>query len=409
MAIGNKIIESANDMFRVWRMEMRKVFSDEAILIFFIIVPLVYPLIYSFIYNNEVVREVPAVVVDDSASSLSREFARKMDASPDLHIVAYSPDIESAKRILKEGKAYGIVYFPEDFTDKINHYEQSPVSIFCDMSGLLYYKAMLLTATEVSLELNDRIKISRAGNTTAEQDKVTAAPIEYESIALYNPQNGFASFLIPAVLVLIIQQTLLLGVGLSVGTDREKNQFTSLVTVSRHRKGTLRLVAGKALAYFMIYAVMGAYLLCIVPWMFDFPQLADPLTLMAFMLPLLLACIFFSMAMSIFVRNRETCMLIFVFTSVPLLFLSGISWPACAIPPFWKYFSWLFPSTFGIRGYVAIHSMGASLVEVAPDYIALWIQALVYFVLACLVYRWQIIRSRLNVIRDYRQSRSMVL
>ena len=52
------------------------------------------------------------------------------------------------------------------------------------------------------------------GNTTERQDEISTAPIEYEDISLFNPQDGFASFLIPAVLILIIQQTLLLGIGL---------------------------------------------------------------------------------------------------------------------------------------------------------------------------------------------------
>lgn len=71
------------------------------------------------------------------------------------------------------------------------------------------------------------------------------------------------------------------------------------------------------------------------------------------------------MTASIAIRNRETCMLIFVFTSVPLLFISGISWPGAAIPPFWKYVSYIFPSTFGINGFVKINNMGATLSEVA--------------------------------------------
>ncbi len=82
-------------------------------------------------------------------------------------------------------------------------------------------------------------------------------------------------------------------------------------------------------------------------------------------LPYLAACIFFAMTASIAIRNRETCMLLFVFTSVPLLFLSGISWPGAAMPAFWKYFSYIFPSTFGINGYVSINSMGATLNEVS--------------------------------------------
>lgn len=406
ISFKGKIYQGILDMFYIWKMEMKKVFTDQGVLIFFFLVPLVYPLLYSFIYTNEVVREVPAIVVDNSKSSMSREFIRRVDATPDINIVSFCADMEEAKLALKRGEAYGIFYIPEDFTDKIAHLEQAQISIFCDMSGLLYYKAMLLNATEVSLDMNKNIKIERAGNYTAEQDKVTAQPIEYESVALFNPQNGFASFLIPAVLVLIIQQTLLLGVGLSAGTDREKSRFNDLVPISRHYNGTLRIVMGKAFAYFMVYSVVSIYVLCVVPRIFSLPQIANPMVFLLFMLPFILACIFFSMASSVFVRNRETCMLMFVFTSVPLLFMSGISWPASAIPSFWKFVSYIFPSTFGIRGYVAINSMGATLNEVAVYYVALWIQTGVYFVLTCVAYRWQIIKSRKHAIDVYKSERA---
>lgn len=406
ISFKGKVLQGIQDMFYIWREEMHKIFTDQGILIFFFLVPLAYPLLYAFIYTNEVVREVPAVVVDNSNSSMSREFIRKVDATADISIMGYCSDLEEAKEILKRGEAYGIYYIPEDFTDKLMHLEQSEISIFCDMSGMLYYKAMLLSATEVSLEMNKDIKIARAGNTTDRQDEVTAQPIEYESVALFNPQNGFASFLIPAVLILIIQQTLLLGVGLSVGTDRERNRINDLVPISRHYNGTLRIVMGKSFAYFLVYAVVSIYVLCVVPRIFSLPQIANPFTLMAFLLPFVIACIFFAMASSVFVRNRETCMLMFVFTSVPLLFLSGISWPSSAIPWFWKAFSYIFPSTFGIKGFVAINNMGATLNEVAIFYVALWVQAGIYFILTCVAYRWQIIRSRKNAIAMHMASRA---
>ena len=235
------------------------------VLIFFVLVPLVYPLIYSFIYTNETIREVPTVVVDDSRSSLSREYLRKVDASPETSIVAYCADMEEAKLMLKDRKAYGIIYIPAHFSDDIVQGKQTQVSIFCDMSGLLYYKALLTANTNVSLAMNAAIKMERAGNTTARQDEITAYPIEYEDVAIFNPTNGFAAFLIPAVLILIIQQTLLLGIGLSAGTAREHNQFKDLVPINRHYNGTLRIVMGKGLSYFMVYSLVAVYILCVVP------------------------------------------------------------------------------------------------------------------------------------------------
>ena len=90
-------------------------------------------------------------------------------------------------------------------------------------------------------------------------------------------------------------------------------------------------------------------------------------------------------------------MMIYVFTSVPLLFISGISWPGSAIPEFWKVVSWIFPSTFGINGFVRINNMGATLPDVATEYHALWLQAGIYFLTTCIVYRRQITLSRTHV------------
>ena len=402
MTFKQKVVQGIHDLFYIWKQEFRTTFRDQGVLIFFVLVPLVYPLIYSFIYTNETIREVPTVVVDNSRSSLSREYLRKVDASPETSIVAHCADMEEAKLMLKDRKAYGIIYIPAHFSDDIARGKQTQVSIFCDMSGLLYYKALLTANTNVSLAMNADIKMKRAGNTTARQDEITAYPIEYEDVAIFNPTNGFAAFLIPAVLILIIQQTLLLGIGLSAGTAREQNRFKDLVPINRHYNGTLRIVMGKGLSYFMVYSLVTVYILCVVPRLFSLNQIAIPGVLTLFALPYLAACIFFAMTASIAIRNRETCMLLFVFTSVPLLFLSGISWPGAAMPEFWRYFSYIFPSTFGINGYVRINSMGATLNEVSFEYQALWIQTGIYFLTTCLVYRWQIIQSRKKGVISYK-------
>lgn len=404
--LKQNVMQGIHDMFYIWKQEFRTTFRDQGVLIFFILVPLVYPLIYAFIYTNETIRDVPTVVVDQSRSSLSREYLRRVDATPEVSIVSYCADMEEAKLAMKDRVAYGIVYIPASFSEDIAEGRQTQVSVLVDMSGLLYYKSLVLANTEVSLDMNAEIKLQRAGNTTERQDEITAYPIKYKDVALYNPTNGFAAFLIPAVLMLIIQQTLLLGVGLSAGTAREQNRFRDLVPIDRHYHGTLRIVLGKGLSYLMVYAVVAVYILCVVPWLFRLNRIALPGELVLFTLPYLAACIFFSMTASAAIRNRETCMLLFVFTSVPLLFLSGISWPASAMPGFWRYFSYLFPSTFGINGYVRINSMGATLSEVAFEYSALWVQAGVYFITTCLVYRWQIIQSRKHIIAAYKAQKA---
>lgn len=404
-SLRNIILQGMNSVFYICQKELKAVFKDQGVLIFFLLVPLAYPLLYAFIYTGEVVREVPAAVVDMNKSTLSREFIRKVDATPDVKIQSHCADMEEAKLLLKESKVYGVIYIPENFSSDITKGIQTQVTLYCDMSGMLYYKAILTASTEVSLKMNKAIKVKRAGNTTDRQDEISATPITYEAVNLFNPQAGYASFLLPAVLILIIQQTLLLGVGLSAGTARENNRFRDLVPLSRQYQGTLRIVLGKSSAYFIIYAIVSAYILCVVPKIFSLVQIAQAGTLAAFILPYVLSCIFFAMTCSIFIHHREACMMIYVFTSVPLLFISGVSWPGSAIPTFWRVISWIFPSTFGINGYIAINSMGATLDQVLPEFRALWVQTGVYFLTTCIVYRRQIMLSRSHAMERLKEFR----
>jgi ABC-2 type transport system permease protein len=155
-------------------------------------------------------------------------------------------------------------------------------------------------------------------------------------------------------------------------------------------KNPVNIVLGKMLFYMFIYIIMAIYMYTYVNKAFALPCIGNYWTFLAFVIPFLLACIFFSMVFSAFVYRREDCIMLFVFISVPLLFMSGVSWPGSAIPRFWKIFSYVFPSTFGINGYVRISSMGATLHDVAFEYQSLWLQTGIYFFLAVTIYLFQI-------------------
>lgn len=383
-------MKSILNIFQIWYREIGNIFRDKGIMIFILFVPLAYPLLYSYVYTNEVVREVPVAVVDESHSELSRELLRKMDASPDMKIVAYCDNLSAAQEMIRRQEVYGIVRIPSDFTRELWKGNQALIGLYCDMSSMLYYKALLLTATNVSLEVNKDIKVNHyLSSTTDRQAEINRMPIDYDYVPLYNPQSGFAAFLIPPVLMLIIQQTLLLGIGMSTGNSRE-HHMGSVILFHPWYKNPVHIVIGKALPYFMLYIILGVYMFAVVTRLFTLPQLGHFTTFIAFLVPFVLACIFLAMVLSSFIYRREDSILLLVFLSVPMLFLSGLSWPASDMPAFWKYFSYLFPSTFGMNGYVRITSSGARLSDISSEYIALWIQAGVYFLLACWFYRRQI-------------------
>lgn len=377
---------------------MKNTIKDEGVLIFFIIVPLLYPLLYSWIYNNEVVRDVPVVVVDQSHTATSREFIRMFDASPDVKVAYYCNSIPEAESVVGHQKANGILYFPENFERTINRGEQAHVSIYCDMSLMLAYKAIYQTSLYVSLNIGKERQKEMIGTVTVRDEELRTQPLEVAEEPIFNVTGGYGNAVLPGVLILILQQTLLLGIGLAAGTARENNRYQDLVPISKHHNGILKIVLGKSFCYFMIYCVISAYITLAVPYIFNFTMLAAPADLIRLLLPYLLSVIFFGMTLSCLVRHRENVMLLVVFTSVPFLFLTGVSWPQSSIPGVWEGIAWLIPSTFGVRGFLRLSSMGGTFADIRTEVLALWSQAIVYFSITCLVYRYQIISARKHAI-----------
>lgn len=385
-----KIVDVVADVCNIWMNEFRSLFKDEGMMLFALLLPLAYPVLYSWIYNNEVVHEVPVAIVDNSHSALSREFISRCDASPDVKIAYHCNDLEEARNLIGHQVVYGVLYFPEDFSHKLNRMEQSTVGVYCHMGLMLTYKAIYQTATAVASEMNANIQTSISGHYTAREEEIANKPLDFDEVAMFNTTGGYGNFILPGVLVLIIQQVLLLTIGLTNGTSREKGNFTRFLPSYKRHFGTLRVLTGRWLCYFMIFAVMTAYVLLAVPRMFHFVHILYIKDFLAFALPYLLACIFFAFTVSVLVSKRENVMLLVVFTSVPLLFMSGISWPGSNIPDGWRTISYIFPSTFGIQGFVKMNTTGALLADIGPEIKALWIQVAIYFVSACIVQRWQI-------------------
>jgi ABC-2 type transport system permease protein len=411
MSIFRKIIKWLDDAAYVWRFELRQVFRDEGVLLFCIVVPLVYPLLYSWIYNNEHIHEVPVVVVDKSHSQQSRQFIRMCDASADVHVACYAEDLDDAQSLVSRQVVKGVYYIPEDFATKLNRMEQGTISVYCDMALMLTYKAIYSTAMAVSQQMGAQIQTKLSGNYTTREDIITTSPLDVEEVAMFNPQGGYGTAVLPAVLMLIIQQTLALGIGLAAGTARERNRYGDLIPIHPCYGGIGRVISGKAICYLMVYAVMSAYLVVVVPRLFHFIHIAPWQNLLQLMIPYLLACVFFGMTVSCLVRYRENVILLMVFVSLPLLFLTGVSWPQTSIPGYLQGVSWLFPSTFGVRAYLRLNSMGGSIGDVSFELRCLWIQAAVYFGAACLVYGHQLRVSqrhaaeRLDFLRKKREVR----
>jgi ABC-2 type transport system permease protein len=382
---------NTKESYFVFLNEVRAIFKDRGVMIIVVLAPIIYPLLYCSIYRNETLVNVPIAVVDASHSKYSNELLRHIDASPDVKIAYRFNSLEEAKVAFDKREVKGVVFIPADFNKNINTQQPATIGVFCDMSSFMYYRALMFASNYSVLDMNKKIQLERLNNqgVTGESSTIQAEPIPFESNVLYNEGMGFASFLMPAILILILHQTLFFGISMVAGTSREENRDHQLVSAKFNRGGVYRVLFGQAMSYFLIYLLWVYFILGIVPVIFNLPHIGNLLDIYQFMIPFLLATIFFSMTISVFFPNRETAMIIFLFFSLILLFLCGISWPQSNINGFWRAFAWMFPSTHGIQGYIKINSMGADIHKVSFEYLSLWIQTALYFLTASLTYTWQ--------------------
>ncbi len=372
----------------VFANELKRIFTDAGVMVIFIVATVAYPILYSCIYWKDNVENIPVAAVDMSCSPESRNFLHRWNACPDVRIDYSCASMEEAERLLRDQKVHGIIYFPSDFAKAINSgMETAKISLYCDMSSFLYMKGIYLSCNKVMLESMNKIQIDRYEAMGMDEEfawsLVQEAP--YTETALFCPSGGYASFLIPAVLMLILHQTLFFGICMLGGTAREENRELFRLPGARRGSSVLRIVLGRGAAYFVIYMALGVYALLLVPRLFGLPHIGNPIDIILFYVPYLLATIFFSMLVSTVIRNRESGIVLLISTSLIFLFIAGVSWPQQMLPKPWLWLSYAFPYTWGVHGFLHINSMGATLDGTAREYIALWGLAATYFAATCVM------------------------
>jgi len=376
-------------IFQTWIAEYRKIFTDSGVLLIFFGAIAIYPFFYSLPYLPEVFRDIPVAVVDCDHSPMSRKLIRMLDAHENLAVVLLPQNLEEAKKAIFKRDVSGVIVIPADFERQLLRRERPAVSLYSDASYFLTYRQITMGCTQVVRTFSAGIEILRlqAEGYTPNQAMAVRAPVQGVTYPLFNSAGGYATFLVQLTLVVLLQQTLLIGIGLLAGTDRQKKEAGIIEGQRLFETGPLGNILGKCGAYFSIYFMHAFYLFLIVPHIFNFPLRGNPLAVLAFMTPFLLATGFLGIALSGWFKSREAAIIVIAFTSIPVIMISGFSWPAQAMPAWLYRMSMVLPSTSGINGFLTIGLMGGTLGDAVPESAILWGLTAVYFLLALITTR----------------------
>lgn len=381
----------------VIRHEWKAIATNPAILLVLAGGIFLYGLLYNYMYAPNLVRKAPVAVVDLSHSALSREYVRWLDAAPQTSVYAQTPNILEARKWMKKGEVTGILYIPSDFETHVARGETSVFTLYAATDAFLNFKGLQEASSRVMLAVNDAHR--RAGTVFLPPQGLLAVasstPVSVSGTALYNYTEGYGSYLIPAVMIVIIFQTMLMVIAMLTGEEAEQRREGIHSMRARSLKDMLCIVSGRTFVYVMLYVVFSMFLLGLLPHIFSIPNIGSGWDIVTMMIPFLLATSFFALAVSRWFTDSEAPLLMIAFFSVGYIFLSGVSYPLELMPWYWQAAHYVFPVAPAVLAFVKLNSMGGSLADIWPQMLTLWIQVIIYGAWA--VYTTRRVYKRSNI------------
>lgn len=344
---------------------------------------------YSFLYPLPYTAQTPAeqkiTVVNLDNSLLSRQLERMVDATPQVAIIERAHSIEEAKQQFLNSDVSGVLIIPEHFYRDLLLGKSPILSYSGDASYFLVYGTIAEGLVKAGGTLAAKVKVTQL---LMEGIPLSLAEQQYNQVQLemnstFNPTNGYINYVVPAVFVLILQQTLIIGAGVLGATEKT----TSSANNYWRRTSAFKIISIRSLIFVSIYYFLAMYYFGFSFDYYGISRLASPMTLLALLAPFLLCCTFIGIFLGAVLPRRELVTFVVLISSMPLIFTAGFIWPLENIPAPMIWLSNLFPSTPGIQSFLATNQMGASFTQVIAQWELLWLQVLVWGLLAYFAYK----------------------
>lgn len=365
--------------------EVKRIFTTYSICTIMILGPLAYFFIYPQPYNNEVVREIPIGIINQDNTTESQALIRQLDATDAIHVTSYFHSIEEAKVAVENHDIYGLVLIPFNYEKKILAGEQSPIAFYGDASYSLIYGALATAVTQTTTSMGASISTNRliAQGADPSVAKGSSQPFLPVTAMLFNPEVGYATFIIPPVFILILHQILFLGVCLTNISARHTSAEQNLIRSYPHINRLLFiLLLGKLSVYLVLYSFYFWFFVLFSSYWYQLPQLGQFSSLFGLSLLLIVVVSLAGIVFSFVAKTMENILVAVIPVSMFLFFLAGISWPYELMPSIYKFGAMLIPASSLMNAFVKFHTMGGDWSNAQGELKVLCAQIFVFALLA---------------------------
>jgi ABC-2 type transport system permease protein len=357
-----------------------------------IIAPLLYAFFLGSIYLNKDIDQIRFAVVDYDNSKTSRTLTRMLSTSQKIDMVGYIEDYEDGVHKLMNLEIQGFLVFNDGFEKELKKMEGANLTLYLNTTRFLPSNDLNMAVNEVMLTVSSgiRLKYYEVKGIDSQKAMQLINPVMAEVKPIYNATNSYGGFLLPGLFFLILQQTLLIGLGESVSRDNEKGILSSIL--SSTPMGVLNYIQGKIAYYVFLYLAYLIIFTAVIFPLFGLPVAGSLISIFILSMVFLITIMLLTMLIGIFVKSQVRMMEILAFTSYPFFLLSGYSWPVSSMPQPLQWLAAIIPTTPMMEAMKRLYVMGGNWSDVSQQFQHLII--LLAVTLVALLWRLNVIRNR---------------
>jgi ABC-2 type transport system permease protein len=201
-------------------------------------------------------------------------------------------------------------------------------------------------------------------------------PFDIDVQRRYNPEGVTAYNIVPGLLAVILQLTMVMMTAFAITRERERGTYEGLLATPVLRS---EVMAGKIAPYIVVGLVQSTIIVAAARYLFDVPMLGSLPLLAGTMMIYIAALLSLGYAISTLAANQLQAMQMTFFFFLPTMLLSGFMFPFRGMPQWAQWLGEIFPATHFLRIVRGILLKGNGIADVATH---LWPIALFLLVVS---------------------------
>ncbi len=212
----------------------------------------------------------------------------------------------------------------------------------------------------------------------------TDSPIDVRVHALYNPEAITQFNIVPGLLGLVLQMTMVMITALAITRERERGTMENLLSMPTR---PFEVMIGKIIPYILVGYIQVGLILVTARFLFNVPMLGNLGLLLAAALVFIAANLAMGITFSTVAENQLQGVQMSFFFFLPNILLSGFAFPFRGMPDWAQWIGEILPLTHFLRITRGILLKGNGLEDVAHEIWQIALFTVVVLVIAVKRYR----------------------